>query len=280
MLQPDVFNTVVLDSPVPLDYQQPITTESTYQAIVKTITRCEDSARCNTRYPELISQLDKVLESARHWPYRVDIKVFNDSGQSEYHTLVVDDYTLLAILSTAIYNNESIAALPRVIDKMYHGSNQAFNAFAEDYWYQSTDSSFADGLNVTVHCKERQYLEEHYVKKNPQFLKQLSSDSRQAFKAQAELCKAWKIQSDNELLPNQPFNARTLILAGSLDPVISEADVLNTTNNFNNATTATVPGASHSVWFQSECARQQVVSFFNQQETLLSRCESSLPAFK
>lgn len=280
MLQPDVFNAVVLDSPVPLNYQQPITTETTYQSIVKTITRCEASERCNNRYPRLISQLDKVLESASHWPYRIEIKVYNDAGQRETHTLVVDNYALLAILSTAIYSNESIAALPGVIDKMYKGSNQAFNMFAEDYWYQSTDSSYADGLNVTVHCKERQLLEERYVKNNPLFLKQLSKDSRRAFKAQADLCKTWKIKSDNELLPEQQFNARALILAGSLDPVISDADVRNTANNFSNVSTATVPGASHSVWYQSECVRQQVVDFFNQKPTRLAQCESSLPAFK
>lgn len=282
MLQPDVFDSAVLDSPVPLDYQQPLTIESTYQSVIKTIKRCQQNTACHKRYPKLVSQFDSLLKSSRQQPYAIKIRVYDHTANTTRKTLIIDDNALLGIFSTAIYNNDSIAMLPSVINKMHKGSEQALKFFAEDFWYQSTDNDYADGLNVTVHCKERQILEEQYAKAHPNFLNQLSEQSRMALRAQVSLCDTWQVTSDNKLLPKTLFSTRTLILAGSLDPVISQADIDHTANNFRHATTEVVPGAGHSVWFQSECARENVLLFFNNEETPTSmqECEGSLPLFK
>ncbi len=280
--QPNAFETVVLDSPVPLDYQQPITKEVTHKAIVKTINRCRQTQQCNSRYPALASQFNDILIRARTRPYGIKIQTYEPDGGGKYKTLIIDDNAILAIFFTAIYNNDSIAMLPLVIDKLHKGRKQALKTFTEEFWYQSTDLDYADGLNMTIHCKERQILEDKYLADHPTFLNTLSADSRQALAAQPELCKAWHVKPDNKLLPTKDFNTRTLVLAGSLDPVISQADINNTTDNFSDATIAIVQGAGHSVWFQSECAREQVMRFIDDSDTTLTldSCKYSLPAFK
>ncbi len=282
LLQPDVFDSVVLDSPVPLDYQQPLTAESTHKAVIKTIERCQLNTACGKRYPTLVSQFNSLLQGARHQPFEVNIRAYDDANIARRETLVIDENALLSIFLIAIYSNDSIAILPSIIDKMHRGSKQALKYFAEDFWYQSTDTDYADGLNVTVHCKERQVLEERYAKAHPDFLNQLSDQSKIALRSQVDLCKAWRVKSDNTLLPKTNFNTRTLILAGGLDPVISQADIDNTANNFNNVTTEIVAGAGHSVWFQSDCTKQNVLRFLNNNATAttMASCESTLPLFK
>lgn len=280
--QPDTFESVVLDSPVPLDYQQPITKEVTHKAIVKTINRCRQTPLCNSRYPALATQFNDILIRARTRPYGIKIQTYEPEGGSKYKTLIIDDNAVLAIFFTAIYNNESIAMLPQVINKLHKGHKQALKTFAEEFWYQSTDPDYADGLNMTIHCKERQILEDKYLVQHPDFLDTLSADSKRALAAQTELCKAWRVKTDNSLLPTKKFNTRTLVLAGSLDPVISKADISNTIDNFSDATTTVVQGAGHSVWFQSECAREQVVRFIDDSNAAatLNSCTHTLPAFK
>lgn len=278
--RPDAFEYVVLDSPVPLDYQQPLSKEATYQAIVKTISRCRQTDQCNSRYPTLATQFNDILVRARQRPYGIKIKVYSTQGDASHKTLIVDDNALLAIFFNALYNNESIAMLPKVIAKIHKGKKQALKPFAENYWYQSTDPEYADGLNMTVHCKERQILEENYMAEHPEFAATLSADSRKELAAQPKLCKAWQVSSDNKLLPVKKFSAKTLILAGSLDPVISQADIYHTTDNFSNVSTSVIPGAGHSVWFQSACARQQVINFLKDKAAATKRCSYSLPTFK
>lgn len=279
--KPDAFDRVVLDSPVPLDFQQPMTVERTTDAISKTLALCAKNNRCNRRYPDLKKKLDVVLRRAAERPFGIKIKVYSDSGDLQQKTLIVDDNTLLSILSTAIYTNDSIAALPQTIDRFYEGSKQAIKAFAEEYWYQSSDASYADGLSMTVHCKERQMLEERYMRRHPAEFDGISDYSRQALDAQRQYCSSWGVSSDNQILPKKRFTTKTLILAGGLDPVISLQDIDNTANDFSDASTAIVPRAGHSVWFQSECARRQTLAFLDDQENPVATesCDDDVPEF-
>ncbi len=280
-IEPDAFQRVVLDSPVPLDYQKPLTLEGTYDAVKKSITLCQTNKKCTGRYPALAKQFDEVIARAKAKPYRTTINVVDNSYNSIRPTLVVDDATLLSIFANAVYSNNGIAALPATIDSLHKGRIRALRPFAQDYWYQSTDNTYADGLNLTVHCKERQLLEDQYVKYHPDYLASLSIESRQVLATQPQLCRVWNVKTDNQLLPQQRFKPTTLVLAGSLDPVISNEDISHTTDDFSRFTTTVISGAGHAVWFQSECVRDSVVSFFTESQTNdSSHCQVDLPAFK
>jgi len=282
-LQPDSFDRLVLDSPVPLHFQQPMTLERTRRALVESINRCNHNAGCARRYPDLLAKLDSILLTAASKPYLIKIRIFDVSGNATIRTIVADDNTLLTILNSAIYYDEHISELPKVISGLHSGLTQSLNGFAETFWYQATDDTFADGLNMTVHCKERQHLEDHHVASIPGFENQLSIASRLILQAQKDLCIAWGVNAQPALLPNLTSDASTLILAGGLDPVISAEDIAHTASYFRNSIVETVAGATHSVWYQNECARDRVVEFLtgqNDAESSAIDCDAAVSSFK
>ena len=227
-LQPDAFNRIVLDSPVPLHYQHPITWERTQSAIAGSINRCAADRNCAHRYPDLSKKLDDILTSAASEPFRIKIRVYDESGTATAKTVVADNTTVLSILGTAVYYNEHISELPRVITDLHNGLTQALNGFTETFWYQATDDTYADGLNMTVHCKERQTLEDQYVASRPGFHNTLSHASRLLMVSQKKLCAVWGVGEEPTAIPTLQTDTRTLILAGGLDPVISVEDIENT----------------------------------------------------
>ncbi|MEM7256355.1 MAG: alpha/beta fold hydrolase [Pseudomonadota bacterium] len=282
VINPDAFDRVVLDSPVPLDYQRPLTTESAFQSIEKSIGRCLQMANCHHAYPDLLASFKRVVARARRSAYELKLTVFNRHNNRTTLTLIIDQSTLLSILANAIYSNDGIATLPRVINAMDRGDTRALQYYAEEFWYQSIDDTYADALNLTVHCKERQSLEKNYIKSNPGYLNSLSADTQKLLSAQTELCANWGVKGSSQPAPGKPISVPTLVLSGSLDPVISAADIRHTTNDFSSAiAVAQVSGAGHAVWYQSECVRLATTEFFEGKSLeRLSQCALEVPAFK
>jgi len=284
-LQPNAFDRIVLDSPVPLHYQHPLTFERTKSAIMESIERCNSISSCAKRYPNLGQKLDSIMMSASIEPYLIKIRVYDDEGYGSIKTVVADDTTLLSILGTAVYYNEHISELPSVITQLQKGLTQSLNGFTETYWYQATDDTYADGLNMTVHCKERQALENQYVAAHPAFSRSLSKASRLLLQSQQSLCRTWGVAAEPAAIPELRSDTSTLILAGALDPVISTEDIDYTASYFSNASVETIAGAGHSVWYQHECARRRVIDFLTNDPETINRtsaadCDAAVPGFK
>ncbi len=270
--RPDGFTSVVLDSPVPLDYQQPLSQSLIRHGIRKTIDLCTSRDRCNQRYPGIAEKFDAVLARATRKPYKVKILVNDEQGRASKKTLVVDQHLLAGILFTALYSNESIRQLPDVIDRLHSGLAQALNPFAEVFWYQGVDIDYADGLYLSVHCRERQQLEADYAMRNPEALQALDADSLALLENQRLMCDIWQAGTDDELNTPAVFQTPTLLLAGRLDPIITALDIANTADNFRNVQVLQEASSGHAVWHQSECARQKVIGFFNGQPVENTRC--------
>ena len=262
IIQPGVFDRIVLDSPVPIDFQQPATEELSQSAIMKILSLCENTSRCNSKYPQVTEKFLSILEQSGENPYSIKINVFDSSlsTQSEFD-LVADNGTLLEIFLTAAYNNDGIASLPKTIHALHEGDTQSLQAFTEDYWYQATTTDFADALSLTVHCRERQPLEEEYIQQHPDYMATHSERTKLAIETQRLLCADWDVGTDSRIQTNIPFKTQTLIIAGDLDPVIRSDDIRNTVDNFTNAVTVVIPGMGHSAWYQSSCTRLDVLEF-------------------
>jgi pimeloyl-ACP methyl ester carboxylesterase len=284
-LQPSAFDRIVLDSPVPLHYQHPLTWERTKTAITNSIDRCVADDSCVKRYPNLAQKLEDILAIAAARPYLIKIRVYDDEGNIRIKTVVADDTTVLSILSTAVYYNEHISELPQVITGVHKGLPLSLNGFAETFWYQVTDDTYADGLNLTVHCKERQPLEESYMSANPGYHDQLSHASKLLLRSQLELCRIWRVAADADVIPRLQTDTSTLILAGGLDPVIGSEDIEHTAEYFTNVSVETMPGAGHSIWYQHECARDRVIDFLTSAADSATtssavNCDARVPGFK
>jgi pimeloyl-ACP methyl ester carboxylesterase len=279
LIAPGVFDRVVLDSPVPLDYQKPLTRESTYQSVLKSIGLCSQTDNCHARYPDLKVAFDRIIRRADATPFSLTLNTTSDAGRQKI-TLIINGEILLSILANAIYSNDGIAALPAVVRAVDRGRQHALRQFADDFWWQSADDLYADGLNLTIHCKERITLERQYMQQHPAYFASLSADTRALLKAQQQLCESWGVEPIRQPAATR-INVPTLVISGSLDPVISADDIGHTLDDFTSASHRTLTGAGHAVWFQSACVRDEITRYFDAEHSQgLAGCEVALPTFR
>jgi len=286
--RPAIFDRIVLDSPVPVNYQQPYTIETSVQVVGSVFDACYSNSRCQKKYKNLHTKFHKVLNKASVKPYKVRLKVLDyETGRMRRQVLLIDDLTLLEILVSGAYLNDLVVEIPHAINLLHRGRTGGLTTLAEQYWYLGTDDEFADALGYTTHCRERQPLENTWLKENPDALSSYSQRSSYLLDQDRQACKAWAF--GNSAMPasattaNSKIQSQTLILAGQLDPVISAKDVTKTAENFANATPVTISGMSHSSWYQSKCIRDYTMRFFISGATQplpQNGCIEDLQAFK
>jgi len=281
-IKPAAFKRIVLDSPVPLDYQQPFTLESSIASMERLLTLCERTKRCNKKHSNIKQKFKTIVERAKDKPYKITIRVIDDNSQQSINkTLIIDDITLVDILINGSYSNYYLATIPHVIDQLHNAKLESLNELLEEYWYGNTDLDFAEGLSWTVHCKERQPLETDFLKRHPEYLNYYSPRSKLIMQYEQAICAAWNVGS-TKLSTDNLFSPETLIISGDLDPVINADDVNNTVNDFNNSQAINMPGMGHSAWYQSACTRQNVSRFFavDDKNFLFKKCNDVVTRFK
>ena len=279
--KPQVFDRIVLDSPVSIDFQQPFTFELTEDAVERVLSLCEITSRCTRRHSDIKSKFQQVLERARQNPYSVSIEHSKTGSEAQNAELHIDDITLLDMLMQSAYSNYTLIEIPWAIDELYKNKPHKLQLIATDYWHYNSDPSFGTALSWAIHCKERQPLEAAYLRLNPQESDSYSNKSKIAIEQESIICNEWNLPASNIATPDKPFTTKTLIIGGDLDPVISREDIKNTADNFSNKKIMILPGMGHSVWFQSECTRNNTVSFFKSQANhTLAECKDGITRFR
>ena len=287
LISPSIFNRIVLDSPVAIDYQQPFTYELTISSLERILTLCEITRRCTNNYNDIKSRFHDVLNRLKQQPVFIDIIVYDNESNPRKINLKVNDSTLLDMLILVAYSNFGITEIPWIIDDLYKGRTGGLKHLTTEYWHQNSDLEFASALSWMIHCKERQPMEEAYLRNHPQSYNGYSEISKIAFDQERLICSDWTKQAakqaDSSIVPkNKLITSKTLIIAGDLDPVINRDDINNTSDNFINKQVTVLPGTGHSVWFQSPCTRQNVAAFFsnNTTDAVLPECKDGLSRFR
>ena len=283
ILEPSTFGRIVLDSPVPMDFQKPYTLESSKASLTRILLLCENTNSCNKKHRNITQKFNSILDRASAKPYELTLRVIDDKPNKLVNKkLVINDTTLMDMLIIAAYNNYYLATIPQVIDELLNNRVSALTEIAEEYWYGSTDLDFAEGLSWTVHCKERLQLESEYLQRHPEQIERYSADSRYIMQQEKLVCEMWDVGTTNKLQTDKPFTPETLIITGDLDPVISSEDVNNTANDFSNRQVTSIAGMGHSAWYQSECTRNNVTGFFtgDEQDFTLKQCNDGITRFK
>jgi len=261
VLDPAAAERLILDSPVPLDFQEPLHTAVLVKAIGRTVRACNLQRGCKQRYNKLDQQLQQLIEQAQEKPFIVTIKVWDDDGIQRRKSIHVDHLVLINVLFTALYNNDFIDRVPGVIAQLFKGEVQALHDFTVDYWYQGVDPDYADGLANTVHCRERMQLENAFIANKFDFWQQIDQQSHDLMKMQQVLCNQWSGKQETIQTRDVRFTNPTLILLGELDPVISISDLATTSDNFHYSASLTAESTGHAVWYQNYCAQQQAMAF-------------------
>ncbi|OED44827.1 hypothetical protein AB833_00645 [Chromatiales bacterium (ex Bugula neritina AB1)] len=222
---------------------------------------------------------------ARDTPYLVKVAVF-DSGLSirTSKELVVDHIRLLDILLRAAYNNSAIKKIPLLIDELHHGNVQSLRKFAEDYWHIKSSPDFSEVLSWSIYCREQIALEDNFLEMHLDSAPHYSTKYRFGQIGKQQIFKALNVGIDNSLQAVNTFETKTVIIAGSLDPIVSDRYVTATASNFSNATILTVPGMGHAVWHQSKCTRKNIVMFFSANDSRksakLRQCKDGIHLFE
>jgi len=284
--QPATFDRIVLDSPVPVDYQEPFTIETSEQVVNSILEACSNNIRCNKKYKNLHKKFIAVLNKASTKPFKLKLRVLDyETSKMRKRVLQIDDLALLEILVSGAYLNDLLIEIPYAIDQLSRGRTRGLKSLAEQYWYLGTDDEFADALGYTTHCRERLSLENTWLKENPNTLASYSQRSSYMLDQDRQACKAWAFGSSPIIKPatESKIQSQTLIIAGQLDPVISAKDVTTTAENFVNVTPVTITGMSHSLWYQSKCIRDYTMRFFISGKTMplpSTGCIEDLQAYK
>lgn len=277
VIQPRVFDRIVLDSPVAIDFQRPFTFELTEASVQRVLSLCEITRRCNRRHSDIKNKFKQVLARAAEKPYIIPVENV-DTGNAE---LPVDDTTLLDMLMLSAYSNYTLTEIPWAIDQLYKNRPQRLKLMATDYWHYNSDTEFSTALSWTIHCKERQPLEAAYLRLHPQAVDGYSDYSKTAMEQEQVICEEWAVPVSDATVPAKPITTKTFIVAGDLDPVISREDISNAADNFTDREIMILPGTGHSVWFQSECTRRNTVVFFTDTaNSVLTNCRDGITRFK
>lgn len=281
ILQPSVFDRIVLDSPVAIDYQQPYTFELTETAIKRILSLCEITRNCNTSYSNIKGKFEQILTRLKDKPQQLEIEIYDSENIKRLVSMPIDNITLPDILSVAAYSNFGIAEIPWIIDRLHKGNTNTLTQLATDYWHYNIDLDYSLALSWIIHCKERQPMERVFLDKNNSLYNEYSDNSKIAFKQEQLICADWSEGNTTTIPVNKTITTETLIVAGDLDPVISRKDIDNTADNFSNKKITILPGTGHSVWFQSACTRGKVAAFFAGDARLSAReCSDGIRRFK
>ena len=278
VIKPQVFDRIVLDSPVATDYQEPFTFELTQASVERVLSLCEITRRCNRRHSDIKSKFKEVLERARKKPYSIAIETNTGTRDAE---LPIDDTTLLDMLMLSAYSNYTLTEIPWAVDELYRERPDKLKLMAAEYWHYNSDTDFATALSWTIHCKERLPLEADYLRVHPEATASYSNNSIVVMDQERLICEEWDVPATKTIIPDKPFTTKTLIIAGDLDPVISREDIKNAADNFSNKEIMILPGMGHSVWFQSNCTRKNTLIFFAENEnSTLTECRDGISRFR
>ncbi len=278
---PSIFDRIVLDSPVAIDYQRPFTFELIESSIQRILSLCEITHRCNRRYKNVKTRFREVLLRLKKSPVTVEIENYDGKNGVQKNKLQLDDITLLDILTLAAYSNYSITEIPWIIDAIYKKKYDKLKPLAAEYWHYNSDLDFSSALSWMIHCKERQPLEEDYLVSHPAEYANYSKVSKAAFTQERLICSDWHKKDTTATRQNTLITTESLIIAGDLDPVISRSDIKNAADNFTRKKITILPGTGHSVWFQSACTRENVVTFFSHNPgSAIAECKDGIRRFK
>lgn len=281
VLQPSLFNRIVLDSPVAIDYQRPFTFELIESSIQRILSLCEITRRCNRRHEDIKTRFREVVARFKQKSVSLNLDIYDAGVGVQQATLQIDDKMLLDMLILAAYSNYTLTDIPWIIDGLHKGKTDRLKQLATDYWHYNNDLDFASALSWVIHCKERQPMEEAYLRRHPSEFENYSAASQIAFNQERLICTDWHTKTTGNSVQSHIISTETLILAGDLDPVIDRDDIKNTADNFTNKQVKILAGTGHSVWFQSACTRRNVVTFFSQNSSdEILDCTDGISRFK
>ncbi len=236
--------TVILDAVIHpqahLGYQIALQSQSALEQMYK---RCEASADCRQRFPDLKGSVRGLLARLEKESLEIEVDSFS-TGVKEKMRLGVDE--LKVMIRLHLYSSESLAILPLLLHEAFANHNYAPLARNTHRLLNKFGDMLALGMHNTVVCSEdiafmdkasfdRSALEQTYM-------------GAQVFDLLFDSCETWpRGPVDDNLRQAVETNNPVLLLSGSADPITPPAFAEIAAQKMSNSKHIVAKGLGHGL---------------------------------
>jgi pimeloyl-ACP methyl ester carboxylesterase len=279
---PQHVRSVVLDSPESLEADIDTSRDAQY-AFEQLFMACKADAKCDAAYPNLEQTfLDTASELDANPITVANTRKTPDGGMSA--PLVVNGTRYVLTLRGGMYQTSAMKRLPSLIDGVAHGNTSVFGVFANGF-RDTLTLDFAEGMGQSVSCWE-EYPGGVKLGSSPDSASAPYSDVDEFDYAVKDVCAFWD-KRDRDPKENEAVHSDlpTLILAGSLDPVLPPYYAEQIAGDLANSQYVLFDGFGHGV-VRSEtgeaavprCAHRMTQAFFDApSERVDTSCRQDIP---
>lgn len=240
---PATTRSIIIDGVVPADLALgPDIALESQRALDEVFARCAEEPACNDAFPDLADTLDRVLAELSEQP--VDLQLSGPlSGNAEQMT--VSDVQLAVAIRLLLYDANSVALLPLMIDEAGRGNlvplSAAFQLIAE-----SLGSSMAAGMHNSVVCTEDvPFYREGDIDYAALDNSYMGPDQLSALKA---ICSVWPTGPiDEDFREPLRYDGPVLLLSGDADPITPPDYAIDAMGELRNARHIALPDQGHGV---------------------------------
>jgi pimeloyl-ACP methyl ester carboxylesterase len=256
---PDGLRSVILDAVVPLDVNDNFNIEKRADRVFDELfAACASLSVCNTAYPELEAVFYKTVDNLNAEPAEIDIY---DPNRDEFVPAMLDGYTLLNFMFSAMYADFFLPVLPGEI----YNFNDGDYSFIESYaGYFFLDRTLADAQYWATNCSDDAVaVEGDDGIENDDIAPQIIAWNEGSDAASTEACAIVNAEpldasSDTPITLDVP----TLVLSGQFDPITPPVFAERVANGLPTHYFYTFTGLAHGA-FGNLCADAMMTDFIN-----------------
>jgi pimeloyl-ACP methyl ester carboxylesterase len=255
---PEGVRSVILDSVFPpeapsfLDYGK-----VAERLLGKLAADCARQPSCKAMAPDLGATIEGLRAGLDRKPLKVPVADQDDRRR----IFLLDGDRLVETLLNEFYDWQAIGELPRLLSEAAKGRTDDLQAAAADYFGSLLDPDIADGMAISVECREEYPFErgaplEAAVRAAPGYADLWATDEILA------ACPVWGA-GESGAIESQPVTSAVpvLVLSGDYDPATPPDWAAAMVRHLAHGTLVSFPGIGHGVIASDSCADKVVAAF-------------------
>ncbi len=205
------------------------------KSLFEVLRRCEQSEKCNSRYPHLKNRLLKILKKLKYEPLHLEY---------DSQPFVLNRRDALLLLHHSLYSRQSIANIPKIIEAMEKGKLEPINNALQyiEFIYNL--------VNWPMNNSVMAYEELPFIDS----LKIINAHGKSELRFDITTFEGFNSLSDwhpfrASVLENQPVisDVPTLMVSGNLDPVTPISNSIEALKHLKNGYGVVFPDESHDL---------------------------------
>jgi len=261
---PEMIESVILDSPVPLQLntseELPESVSGAYDAF---FAGCAADPECAAAYPTLEDDFYALVDQLNSDPLVFPVlEIFS----GEEYDVWYDGESLKGTLFQTLYSNEIFPDMAKIIDQLQEGDTSELRWIEANFL--ASGEFISEGVYHSVRCNEEvPFYDAAVLASAPDIAPELA-DFFSDHDLIIEVCDLWAVDTapDSENVAVSS-DIPTLVLAGEYDPVTPFSYGEETMTTLSNAYYFAVPHVGHAVQVGGDCPRDITLAFLRDPST-------------